>query len=76
MSSQVTVAKLPPCDFDSTHSPARYDFRVQGRTSWANGCTPCYFKYGTGHLGTGIGQRLVTPDEEGASTGGSPEVRS
>ncbi len=70
MSEQVEVMKLPPCDFcnqsnkrlDST-LPNQVDARYDGKTiygSWANMCPEHFDLYGLG-LGTGVGQRLVTP---------------
>lgn len=61
--TQVTVAKLPPCDLHPILHPqepvpnAAYD----GKTTsgpWANMCAGCFRKNGIG-LGLGKGQRLV-----------------
>ena len=56
MSSEVTVTKLPQCDFCSEE--AQYDAKT-GYGPWANMCQADFDKHGVGSLGTGLGQRLV-----------------
>jgi hypothetical protein len=61
MSDRVTVQTLPRCDFCGAE--ARFDFATR-MGPWANGCERCYRCYrASATLGTGRGQRLVTPDE-------------
>ena len=58
------VWSLPICDFcqrDGLTTEARYDAPC-GRP-WANMCPDHYQAYGTGRLGTGSGQYLLTSDE-------------
>lgn len=60
MGTQVTVQKLPHCDFcivDGIRMPAKYD----GKTyfgPWANMCQEHFDLNGIG-LGTGRGQELI-----------------
>lgn len=65
MGEEVTVSRLPRCDFCHTNgrlTRAEYD----GRTTqgyWANMCSLHFDRYGIG-LGTGKGQRLVLAGED------------
>ena len=67
MSEQVEVTRLPPCDFCNQNDAGVVkevaDARYDGKTiygGWANMCPEHFDLYGLG-LGTGVGQRLVTP---------------
>lgn len=68
-----TISELPNCDIcgrDGITSIARYDGKMKGeRQGWANMCSGCYRAHGTGRLGIGEGQYLITWDEVG------PDVR-
>lgn len=57
MGTQVTVTKLPKCNF--CDRDAEYDFRTY-RGPWANGCEFHWKEWrATDQLGTGHGQKLV-----------------
>lgn len=58
------VEQFPHCDFDASHDLAVYD-AVTRLGPWAFMCELCYQKYGTGRLGTGIGQRLMLKERSG-----------
>lgn len=62
MASEVTVDKLPHCDFcarDGNEFPAKYDFKTR-MGPWANGCEGHWVYYRAfPALGTGKGQKLV-----------------
>ena len=63
------VAVLPSCDWCAAggkpESLARYDFRTS-TGQWGNGCAAHFRIWSpTGRLGVGIGQRLVTSEEDG-----------
>ena len=60
----VEVPALPKCDFCGRD--ARYDFRTS-KGPWAYGCDEHWRAWGSGSLGVGIGQMLITHEEvEGA----------
>lgn len=56
----VEVSSLPKCDF--CEREARYDFRTR-MGPWAHGCDEHWTLYGTGRLGVGSGQMLITHEE-------------
>jgi hypothetical protein len=67
MSTQVTVAVIPPCDFHrAAIVPSIVPAVVDGKTRlgpWANMCEAHFAQYGVG-LGTGKGQRLILAEGE------------
>lgn len=69
----MTDGRLPDCDLceAAARAPcsARYDAQRHGG-GWAFMCPDCYVLAGSGKLGLGLGQRLVTVDEI------PPEVRT
>jgi hypothetical protein len=62
MSDRVLVASIPKCDlaFRAQHPerPAVYDAKTTFGP-WGFLCQECFDRYGTGKLGTGLGQRLI-----------------
>jgi hypothetical protein len=68
-----TVSVLPTCDICARNgitSTARYDGKRQDEgQGWAYMCFECYRRHGTGRLGNGEGQYLITWAEVG------PDVR-
>lgn len=61
MSERVEVLEIPNCDLCPTipGTPAKYDGKMKGRSSWAYMCQKHWDSDGIGELGTGRGQELV-----------------
>ena len=68
MAMTVHVPVLPRCDIcwqeTGEETPANYDAKTK-MGPWANMCIGHFLDFGMG-LGTGLGQRLIPPDREGA----------
>ena len=62
--TEVTVARIPPCDISPEHGPAYADAKLS-IGPWAYVCLACFELYQC-ELGTGRGQKLVrkgSPDD-------------
>lgn len=57
---EVLMNRIPTCDVDATHGPAKFDSRLPKLGgSWGYVCGMCFHTYGPGVTGVGSAQKLI-----------------